>query len=250
MIKVGIIDSGYRKTTTVDNSAANIKIAKCYDFTDHHCHDDLCGHGSAVSNIIATNPKTAIYTARVFHDKLVTNSNCVIAALQWLIAERVDIINMSFGLKNNNEQLATLCQQAIAQGIILVAASPAQGDKVYPASYHGVIRATGDARCQPNDISYLNSSQADLGAYAGDPRRGIAGASIGCAWVTVNIINQLTEPKNSLKLLATKNEILTYFQQHARFHGRENKSGRENKGVNTAQKQHQHDTSSAQHYPR
>ncbi len=65
--------------------------------------------------------------------------------------------------------------------MILVAASPARGAPVFPASYPGVIRATGDARCAVGEISSLATAQADFGAHVRVEDDAVAGASVGCA---------------------------------------------------------------------
>ncbi len=179
MLKVGIIDSGL--------SATQKATYTCYesDFTGNHSTDDQLGHGSAVAQaILDTAGRIDIYSARIFHDRLACPVGKVTEALDWLVKAAVDIINMSFGMPHYHDQLQRACHQAIAAGVVLIASSPAQGRPVYPASYSGVIRATGDARCLPGEISWLDSPQADFGGYVGDPQTGIAGASLGCASVS------------------------------------------------------------------
>jgi hypothetical protein len=95
--------------------------------------------------------------------------------------------------------LAAAVARAIASGCIIVASMPARGAVVYPAAYPGVIRATGDARCAPGELSCLGpgffgacprwtaSGPASSGADAGGGVRG--GASAGAAWVTRNILS-------------------------------------------------------------
>lgn len=108
-------------------------------------------------------------------------------AILWLISMKVDIINMSFGLRNNLSILREACEQALDKKILLVSAAPFQGEPVYPSNYKNIIRATGDARCKQGEVSWLHSEQADFGGYSGKPHLGPAGASIGCASVTAYI---------------------------------------------------------------
>ena len=90
---------------------------------------------------------------------------------------------MSFGLREDRPSLRMACERALEQGVILVAAAPARGEPVFPAAYAGVIRATGDARCAPGELSFLNTSQADFGGHVRAGATGVAGASVGCAQV-------------------------------------------------------------------
>lgn len=176
-LKVGIIDSG------LPSSYFN-NVLESKDFTGTSLTVDLLGHGSAVTHIIGQNLSAELVCARVFHDKLVCTPSQIADAINWLTFMGVDIINMSFGLRNDRKIIKSACDQASNKNIILVSAAPSQGEPVFPSHYDGVIRATGDARCAPNELSWLNSSQADFGGYSGKPNVGPAGASIGCASVT------------------------------------------------------------------
>jgi hypothetical protein len=180
MHKIGIIDSGL--PTSYD-----FPVIAARDFTNASSTIDQLGHGTAITNIIGNNQSVEIFSARVFHDKLSCTPSQVAEAIQWLISKNVDIINMSFGLRNDRSVLRDSCEQALNNKILVVAAAPSQGDPVYPSNYKGIIRATGDARCTQGQISWLNSSQADFGGYSGKPHFGPAGASIGCASVTASI---------------------------------------------------------------
>lgn len=180
MLKIGIIDSGLP-------ASCSFPIFATQDFTNASSTIDQLGHGTAITNVIGCNNSVDIVSARVFHDKLVCTPSQVAEAIQWLISMNVDLINMSFGLRNDRSVLRDSCEQALNNNIILVAAAPSQGEPVYPSNYKGMIRATGDARCKPGEISWLNSNQADFGGYSGRPHFGPAGASVGCASVTASI---------------------------------------------------------------
>jgi len=180
MLKVGIIDSGLP-------TSYGFSVFAAQDFTGASSIIDQLGHGTAITNIIGCNTSVEVVSARVFHDKLVCSPSQIAEAIQWLTSMNVDLINMSFGLRNDRSVLRDSCELALANNIILVAAAPSQGEPVYPSNYNGIIRATGDARCNQGEISWLNSSQADFGGYSGKPHFGPAGASIGCASVTASI---------------------------------------------------------------
>ncbi len=177
-LRLGLVDSGV--------SAAQAEYV--YTSMTADTISDPLGHGTAVCEIILYyTPNIRLYNAQVFDASGVTTAANVAAAIDWLVAEKVDLINLSLGLAHDRRILADACARALEAGIILIAASPAQGAPVYPSSYAGVIRATGDARCDVGEISFLNSKQADFG---GCPRgltqmvAGIGGASMGTAHIS------------------------------------------------------------------
>ncbi len=215
MIKVGIIDSGLPRESVTHFPGK--------DFTDSNSLIDQLGHGTAVSAPFKDTPCITLVNARVFDQRLVCSSNQIIRALNWLTDQQVHLINMSFGLTTHSPLLEQACQRAQDQGILLVAASPAQGQAVFPAAYDGVVRATGDARCRVDEVSWLNSTQADFGGYPGNPRKGPAGASIGCAFVSAAIAKQMVNTPPTSK--TSNDSRLTDLQQCAHYRGVEHYRG-------------------------
>lgn len=210
-VKIGVIDSGVS-----ENILLSIKSMRNFCDSDKQALDRL-GHGTAVASVIVNNAnRVSLYIARVFNDKLTCPTSRVASAIDWLVEQQVDIINMSFGLRNDRDEVKYACKRAIDKGLWLIAASPAQGEAVYPAEYPAVIRATGDARCKPGQLSKLASLQAD---YGGCPRySGLSptGASIGCASVTAAVAKILAENPQT--------DVLSHLDQHASFHGRERRT--------------------------
>ncbi|MBL4767423.1 MAG: S8 family serine peptidase [Rhodobacteraceae bacterium] len=183
-IRLGLVDSGVS-----EHQAGHIK--ESCGFSPEGVlpvRPDPLGHGTTVCGIIRHHaPDIALYNAQVFDGRGVTTAATVAAALDWLVTEKVDLINLSLGLVQDRAVLKAAVSRAIDAGIILVAASPAQGAAVYPSAYPGVIRATGDARCATGEVSFLDSAQADFGACPrglealGPQRPRIGGASLGTA---------------------------------------------------------------------
>ena len=180
VVRIGVIDSGVPGFLVSANAAKN--------FSDSDNQSDELGHSSAVISRIETSGITIEYCiAKVFSDRLVCEVEQCTTAIRWLIDQNPVFINMSFGLRRDDPALQLVCDAAQEAGIGIVAASPAQGAHVYPAAYAGVLRATGDARCRPGEIAWLDTVQADVAGYVGDPAIGPAGASIGCASVSARL---------------------------------------------------------------
>src|SRR5581483_9541851 len=102
------------------------------------------------------------------------------------VAAGARVVNLSFGLRADRDVLRGACARAVAAGVLLVAATPARGAPVFPASYPGVVRVSGDTRCGAGEVSDLAGDPADLGAApGGEGGTGVAGgASFACARVS------------------------------------------------------------------
>lgn len=180
-LRLGLVDSGVSDSQT----------EYVHAFMPENVMPDPLGHGTMVCDVILHHaPDIQLYNAQVFDERGVTTARAVAAAIDWLVAEKVDVINLSLGLAKDRRILARACARAVEDGIILIASSPARGTAVYPSAYAGVIRATGDARCDVGEISFLDSGQADFGGCPRsldpppDPALRIGGASMGTAHIS------------------------------------------------------------------
>jgi ATP-binding cassette subfamily B protein len=125
-------------------------------------------------------PTAAFLMAQVFTDRWATSAAQMAAAIDWLVEQQAQVINLSLGLRQDRSVLRLACERATRERIVVCAASPARGDPTYP----GVLRMTGDARCQAYQFSCLGTRHADFAGCVHAPGAGIAGASVGCAHMT------------------------------------------------------------------
>ncbi len=160
---------------------------------------DPTGHGSRIAELLISGRSVELLLGQVFTTLGPTSGAAVAAAIDWAVERRVGLIHLSLGLAGDRAVLCSAVQRAIDAGCIIVAATPARGASVYPAAYPGVIRATGDARCAPHELSALRPW-----FFGGCPRLEVAslvvnrradgresgGASIGAAWVTRAILQE------------------------------------------------------------
>lgn len=178
---------------------------------------DHLGHGTALANtILQQAPQTTLCIAQVFNQDWATSAAQVASAIDWLVMREVRLINLSLGLQQDRRILREACERAINAGVILVASTPAQGQSVYPAHYPGVIRATGDARCDFEQISWLDTPQADFGAYVRTHNNKVVGASAGAAHLSGHIARCLCEHPQ-----ANQQWVQQHLQTLASFHGQE-----------------------------
>ena len=185
-LTVGLIDSGVDAAIAANLAASRaFRLAADGGVAALAPEADRLGHGAALAGILVRrHPGIRLLSAQVFADTLSCSARQVAAALDWLVLHEARLVNMSFGLRRDRDVLRQACARAQAAGLILIAAAPARGAPVYPASYPGVIRATGDARCAMDEISCLATAQADFGACVRSDDGTVAGASVGCAYLS------------------------------------------------------------------
>jgi subtilisin family serine protease len=184
-LALGLIDSGIAGPLLESVAASRCFLAAADgDVNQAVATDDQLGHGTALAGILLQGaPDASMLNAQVFCRSLSCSAAQVAAALEWLCEQGAQLVNMSFGLREDRPSLRMACERALEQGVILVAAAPARGEPVFPAAYAGVIGATGDARCAPGELSFLGTRQADFGGHVRAGASTVAGASVGCAHV-------------------------------------------------------------------
>lgn len=171
---------------------------------------DPTGHGSRIARILTDGERIDLLLGQVFLDPGPTSGAAVAAAIDWAVDSDATLIHLSLGLAHDRSTLAQAVTRARAAGRIVVAAAPARGAPVFPASYEGVIRASGDARCAPGELSCL-----DAWHFGACPRlaTGEGGASIGAAHVTHALVRHCA-PGPAADIVAALGGL-------ARYRGRE-----------------------------
>jgi major intracellular serine protease len=117
--------------------------------------------------------------------------------------KKVDVINMSLGLKTNYKEIEDLCKKLSSKGVTIISSFPRSGaDFVFPASYDEVISVTSDGKCQENEISCIDLEKSLFGANPFSNVEGVGGSSVAVAKFTKYFCEQLRKGLN-------KEEILT-----------------------------------------
>lgn len=104
-------------------------------------------HGTAVASILAHEGGTRIFSANIFRGpagRPFTSADVIAAALEWMIAQHVPVVNMSLA-GPRNAILDRLIRDALAGGHQVVAAAGNGGPTAppaYPAAVPGVIAVT------------------------------------------------------------------------------------------------------------
>ena len=111
---------------------------------------DQLGHGTAVTAAIQEKaPDALCLPVRVFRESLKTSAAALVAAMRWSIACKVDVINLSLGSVNEAHRpvFAAVVEEAVAAGIVVVAAREADGAPCYPGALEHVIGVELDWDC-------------------------------------------------------------------------------------------------------
>ena len=120
-------------------------------------------HGTATASILVAGaptglmPDVQLHAAAVFRSRnkeVDTTAEWIVNALDWLVGEKVDVINLSLG-GSRNLLVEAAVQRVLERGIVIVAAAGnggADAAPVYPAAQPGVIAVTAiDANLKPYD---------------------------------------------------------------------------------------------------
>lgn len=169
ILRVGIVDSAVMRD---HRAIAGMKIVDRDFATAPGLRPQT--HGTAVASLVArsSNRQAEVYAASVFfqmpnHAPGAT-AESLVAALDWLVGEQVDAINMSLA-GPGNQLLEAAIARLIQQDTVIVAAvgnNGPKGDPLYPAAYDGVIGVTAVDR-KNKIFRYANRGEQVLFAARG-----------------------------------------------------------------------------------
>ena len=153
-VNIAILDSGVKPHRKFDG--ANIEIL---DITGQNDPYDFCGHGTAVAGIIVGQrgndfkgiaPRANLKSYKIADESGTTNNNYIINALESILeynrqnpSAKISIINISYGLEEDDFELKNKLAEVYSQGITIISASGNDGRQglLYPARYDFVLSA-------------------------------------------------------------------------------------------------------------
>jgi Subtilase family len=201
-VRVGVIDSGVERVGALKGGIAGEK-----SFLPDAGSPSDSAHGTTVAALIAGQDETTgfsgaapgakLYLARAMSalpdGRNYTNSVSVLQALNWLLSEKVPIVNMSLGGKGD-ATLAIGIAQAVRKGLIVVAAAGNGGQGAaasFPAALPDVIAVTAidvesKIYAQATRGSYVMVSAPGVDVWAPQRSGGsyVSGTSFASAWVS------------------------------------------------------------------
>jgi subtilisin family serine protease len=174
-VRVAVIDSGVHAAHPhIGGLAGGVTIGlERYDSN----FADLIGHGTAVMAAIKEKAPGAEYFAvRVFYTSLRTTVDLLLRAIEWSIANRIDVINLSLGTTNqaHEARFSPLIAQALRNGPVLVSARDADDTPALPGSLPGVVGVDLDWEC-PREAYYCKQTPDGLAVTASGYPRSLPG---------------------------------------------------------------------------
>ncbi|MDR0270203.1 S8 family peptidase [Paenibacillus sp.] len=148
-IKIGVIDTG----ADFYHPDLRQSLAKGINLLNRHMlpFDDN-GHGTHIAGTIAAAngtegmigvaPRATIYPVKAFDHNGSAYVSDIIQGIDWCIRNKMNLINMSFGMKTRSKALLDIVTKAYVSGISIIASSGNEGKRRnidYPAKYPQTI---------------------------------------------------------------------------------------------------------------
>jgi hypothetical protein len=139
-VKIAVIDSGVNVAhphITAPVTKVNVGAAE-----DGGSQEDLLGHGTAVMAAIQEQAPAAEYFAvKLFGSSLRTTTERLLQAIEWAIANRMDVINLSLGTTRleAREHFEKLVERGWSSGCALVSAREGSPRTLLPGALPEVI---------------------------------------------------------------------------------------------------------------
>lgn len=168
-VKIAVLDTG------IDMSHPDLQVANIVSRSMSLVSsvDDDKSHGTAIAGIIAAYPShdkgvwgiapsSEIISIDITDGEYIEPQS-IVEGIEIAIAEQVDIISISLGLHDDNNELHQAIQKAYNLGIIIIASAGnyMDGDVLYPAKYDEVI-CVGSVGKDGNIISPQNIISDDV----------------------------------------------------------------------------------------
>ena len=142
---------------------------------------DQLGYGTAVAALIhALAPEVTIVPVRIFDKTLSTSLPSVVRALEWCVANSIQIINLSLGTtdESHREPFEKAVAHIAAAGAVLVAPYAIEETLLLPGSLPGVVGVVADTAC--GDAACTVKQMSSKVVFGAQPYpREIPGASRG-----------------------------------------------------------------------
>ena len=145
-VRIGVVDSGiHAQHPHVGGIQGGVSLVS-------GGLSDRIGHGTAVAAAIrAAAPQAELYSVRIFGQRLTATIETLLAALDWCLEERMDIVNLSVGTANNHHSsaLEERLRRASAQGTLVISAS-----EMLPGCLPGAIAVAADPELTRHEVYY------------------------------------------------------------------------------------------------
>jgi subtilisin family serine protease len=145
-VRIGIVDTGISPHPDLRIRGRFNAIAGTPD-TDENGHGThVSGTASALNNsfgVVGVAPKARLYSVKAFDASGSAFVSDIVEALEWCISHNMQVINMSFGIREGSDTVKEQIERAYRKGIVMVASAGNDGpntDQIdFPARLPQVI---------------------------------------------------------------------------------------------------------------
>ncbi len=183
-VRVAVIDSGIDPEWEDGGFAAGVGlVGDCGGKGPVPSLDrrDRLGHGTACAGILqGMAPGAEIHPVKVFLDRLQTSVSTLVAALDWCVAEAMDVVNLSLGTRRGEalEPLYAACERARRGGLVVVAAVAADGGGSFPAIFENALGVGAGRFASIYDLEYRPGAAVECVAQGFRRVRVLGGRSL------------------------------------------------------------------------
>lgn len=167
-LKIAVIDSGVNL-----RHPHILAPTRRVVFTPDGHGEDLMGHGTAVMAAIQEKAPAAEYWAiKIFSNTLRTRNDRLLAAMEWALGARMNIINLSLGTPNPETRTAlqALVDRANELGTLVVSARNNRYRLVLPGALEGVVGVELDPLISRHTYRLSDSAEEPRYWASGYPR--------------------------------------------------------------------------------
>ena len=169
MMRIAILDTGVG-ARNVDFDKLHVK--KSFDFTKNEFNEsdiglDDNGHGTTCAKIILKNAnKSEIYSFKVLDQNRCGKMLDLYKALQYLLTQEIDIINMSLAFSENDftEKIKRVCEELSNQGKMIVSSIGRYEKRPFPAAFDSVLGVQGKEFRNDTEFIYEPSAEVQITA--------------------------------------------------------------------------------------
>jgi len=159
---VAVLDTGisiyHPDRANIIASASFVTDEEVEDFEGHGTHTS--GTVAAADNdigVVGVAPQADLLIGKVLDNGGEGYTSWLISGIEWAVDNGADVISMSLGGTDYSASLETACDNAYAEGVLLVAAAGNDGSSTleYPAAYDSVISVA--AVDEDKEIAYFSN---------------------------------------------------------------------------------------------
>lgn len=206
-VKVALLDTGVDE----DHEELSGRLAGHYDLVSRDGDyifveargTDRVGHGTACAGIILSHaPDVELYSIKVIGANAKGSSSGLVAGLRWCVQNNMSVINASLGTleKRSRDSISDAIDEAVLNGVVVVAAANNGGFTAYPANLSSVISVDNEAMSDPLHIRYRLGTPIEIeahGIYVEAPSPGgghkfYTGTSFACPHATAIVARLLS----------------------------------------------------------